>query len=101
METKVAAAADVEDGAMKCFDVAGKEILVIRAQGRLFAIDALCSHGLAYLEEGSLEGCNIVCPLHGGCFDIRTGAATKHPAVKPIAVYPVREDGEAIFIEVQ
>ena len=40
--------------------------------------------------DGDLEGYNIVCPRHGGEFDVRTGKAVQLPVVVDIAAYPVR-----------
>ncbi|NRA58492.1 MAG: Rieske 2Fe-2S domain-containing protein, partial [Phycisphaerales bacterium] len=35
------------------------------------------------LGDGTLEGCEIICPRHGARFDIRTGDAVSMPATKP------------------
>ena len=45
-----------------------------------------------------MEGDEIECPLHGGCFSIRTGEATCPPATEPLATYEVRIEGEDILI---
>lgn len=57
-----------------------------------------CTHGNASLSEGYIEDGLIECPLHQGCFDIRTGAAVTAPCKVPIRVYPVKVEGDAIFV---
>jgi len=97
---RVAATAELGEGDMKCVVVKSKEILLVRTNGEIFALDAICNHGLAYLEEGTLEDFNIVCPLHGGSFDVRTGAPTAAPVVTPLGTYPVRVQGGEIFVAI-
>lgn len=78
--------------------VAGKDIILARVGGEYFAIDSVCTHALGYLDQGSLEGCEIVCPLHSGRFDVRTGAALWGPVVDPLTTYRVRVEGAAILV---
>jgi 3-phenylpropionate/trans-cinnamate dioxygenase ferredoxin subunit len=37
--------------------------------------------------------------LHGSRFDIGSGAVLSLPAYEPIAVYPVRVEGEDVLVE--
>jgi len=57
-----------------------------------------CTHGNASLSEGYIEDGLIECPLHQGCFDIRTGEAVTAPCKIPVKVYPVKVEGDAIYI---
>ena len=45
-----------------------------------------------------MDGEEIECPLHGGCFNIRTGEATCPPATEPLATYEVSLEGADILI---
>ena len=83
---------------MKCVQARDQEAVLARVDGRVYAFSALCTHQLAYLEEGELVGHEISCPLHGGSFDIRTGAALKRPAAIPIRIFPVRIEGQDVLI---
>lgn len=83
---------------MVCVQVHEDEVVLARVAGQLHAFSALCSHQLAYLEEGELVGHEIFCPLHSGSFDIRTGAAVKRPATNPIRIFAVRVQGEDILV---
>ena len=42
----------------------------------------------------------IECWLHGSCFDLRTGEPTNLPATEPVSVYPVRVEGEDVYVDV-
>jgi len=37
-----------------------------------------------------MRGYRIMCPLHGGTFDIRDGSCTGLPATQPIRSFPLR-----------
>jgi naphthalene 1,2-dioxygenase system ferredoxin subunit len=95
---RAASGAEIEEGQMQCVEVHGQEILLARVKGEIYATEALCSHGQAYLDQGLLEGYELVCPLHDGCFDVRTGAPTKAPAAVPIKIYPIRIVDEDVHV---
>ena len=78
----------------------GEPIALYRLEDGYYATDDLCSHGSAYLSEGDIEDGNIVCPFHGGMFDIKTGDASAAPCVVPIRSYPVTVEDDAVYIEV-
>jgi 3-phenylpropionate/trans-cinnamate dioxygenase ferredoxin subunit len=42
----------------------------------------------------------IECWRHGSCFDLRTGAVLNLPAVRPVAVYLVREVAHDVQVNV-
>ena len=70
--------------------LAGREIIVCRTQGGVFALDNICTHAFARLSEGRLRGTRLICPLHGAAFDVRDGRALGPPAVKPLSIHGVR-----------
>ncbi len=46
----------------------------------------------------AMEGDQVICPRHGARFSIKSGAALTFPAVSPVETYPVRVDGEDLFV---
>lgn len=69
--------------------------------GSLHATDNLCTHGQAYLSEGWIvDGCKVECPLHAGCFDIRSGRAEGPPADIDLQTYPVRRGAEGVELAI-
>lgn len=75
-------------------------IALYRLTGEEFhATDDICTHGQAFLSDGWVtDECTIECPLHGGCFDIRTGKAVEPPVDVDIPTFPVRvENGEVLL----
>lgn len=75
------------------------EILLCNVDGTIYAIEDVCTHDGAPLDQGELEGCRIVCPRHGANFDVRTGEALTLPAILPLPTYAVRVEDDAIYID--
>jgi 3-phenylpropionate/trans-cinnamate dioxygenase ferredoxin subunit len=91
--------ADIPEGTMRSFSAADREIVVCRTKHGVHALDNICTHAFARLNEGRLRGHRLICPLHGASFDIRDGRASA-PASEPLAVFPARIEGDRIEIEV-
>lgn len=70
--------------------VEGQEIALYRVDGEVFATANLCTHGLARLSDGWLDGPLIECPLHQGLFDVRTGRCAGAPAEVDLPTYAAR-----------
>jgi 3-phenylpropionate/trans-cinnamate dioxygenase ferredoxin subunit/naphthalene 1,2-dioxygenase system ferredoxin subunit len=86
---------------MKGFDVAGERVLVAHIEGRWCAIGGICTHQIAYLEDGVLEPGRVSCPRHGAAFDLTTGDALCAPADMPVPVYDVQLTDGRILVSRQ
>lgn len=92
---------EVGPGEMLRVDQAGVQPLaVFNVDGGFFVTSNVCTHNVAMLTEGYLEGDIVECPLHGGCFNVKTGAATSFPCEKPLQTFPAIVDGDAVFTDV-
>lgn len=78
--------------------VGDQEVLLVRTKSGIFAIDAHCSHYHGPLAEGLVVGRSVRCPWHHACFDLRTGEAARAPALSPLAVWNVEQQGSRIFV---
>src|SRR5450631_463802 len=77
--------------------VGDQDVLLVRSGPEIFAIDAHCSHYHGPLAEGLVVGDSIRCPWHHACFDLRSGEATRAPALNPLGVWQVdRESGQIV-----
>jgi len=93
---------EVEEGSPVAVTLGDHEIAIFRdGEDNFYATDNVCTHAHAYLSEGFQEGCTIECPLHAGCFDIRTGKALTAPLTVDLRTYPVRIDGDDILIQLE
>lgn len=84
---------------IKVFEVKGERIALCRFDEKEFyAVADLCTHDDGPLGEGELVDHAIECPRHGARFDIKTGKVLALPAVLPIRAYPVKMEGDSVFI---
>ena len=69
----------------------GKQVVLCRVDGQLFALDALCPHEGGRISDGPLEqGRLVMCPLHNYRFDPKTGKAVGR-ICRDARTYRVRE----------
>ena len=71
---RVANKKDIKEGGLLGVKLEGNnKIVLAMINGQILAIDAVCSHQGAPLEEGKLEGFNLTCTWHYAVFDVRNG----------------------------
>jgi 3-phenylpropionate/trans-cinnamate dioxygenase ferredoxin subunit len=68
--------------------------------GHVHAVNDTCTHANVSLSEGELDGCTLECWLHGSRFNMVTGEPSGPPATVPVAVYPVKIDGDDVYVAV-
>lgn len=97
---RVCAEAELPIGQMRCVEAGGVSVLVMHTKDGFHAVDNICSHAYARLDEGRLRGHRLICPLHGASFDARTGAVLGAPAVQPLRTYTVRVHEAHVEVQV-
>ncbi len=70
---------ELDPGSMRNVDILGRAIMVVNVDGTFYAMDGICSHGLADLTQGRLEGFVVECPRHRARYDVRTGKVLGQP----------------------
>jgi 3-phenylpropionate/trans-cinnamate dioxygenase ferredoxin subunit len=96
----VAAMDAVGPGRAVGFEVGGRRLIVCNAGGDFYAVADRCTHAAWPLAGGDLEGSELICSLHGGRFDLRTGAAACPPATKPLRTFDVATRDGRILVRV-
>lgn len=90
---KVANKKDLKDGSLLKVELEGRPIVLALAGGKVYAIDAVCTHEGGPLEEGKLEGHNLTCPWHYAVFDVRNGRVSDETVwATSLNSYPVQVD---------
>ena len=119
---------DVAVGGLKFVKLGGVQATLANCDGTFYAVGRRCGHMNAPLDQGSLSGFVLTCPLHFGQFDVRDGTVLAYPLdrhygaeplpaparrvldveqrlqrkirVEGLATWPVRVTGEAIEVDV-
>jgi toluene monooxygenase system ferredoxin subunit len=88
---------DLWIGDMDAFLIAGKQILLVNAEGVFKAYANVCPHQDIPLVEGKLDGCVLTCRAHHWQFDVTNGLSI-NPANQRLVEYPVRIHGDVVEI---
>jgi 3-phenylpropionate/trans-cinnamate dioxygenase ferredoxin component len=96
---RVAKVSEIAPGTTRRVVVDGVEILLCNVDGKLYAIEDVCTHDGGPLDQGTLEGDQVVCPRHGATFDVRTGDALTLPAVLPVMTFEVSVADDDVFVD--
>ncbi|HEY3732827.1 MAG TPA: Rieske 2Fe-2S domain-containing protein [Streptosporangiaceae bacterium] len=88
--TRALAEADLPDDAPTAVEAEGRQIMLYRHDGILYAIDNVCGHAGGLLSRGTIAGLTVTCPLHGARFALADGCVGRGPASQPQPVLPTR-----------
>lgn len=89
---------DFPAGTRRVVDVDDVDVIVFNVDGTYYAIEDVCTHDYASLDDGELEGEEIICPRHQARFNVRTGEALTAPAYEPVPTFPVRVEGGMVQV---
>ena len=90
---------ELEENSMKLANAGETPVLLVKKQGKFYALNNKCAHMECPLSAGTLEGFVVKCPCHDWKFDIRAGEFIDAPEIK-LPVYQVKVDKGKIFIKV-
>lgn len=82
---------DLQESKPVRIDVKNKPIVLTKVSGKVYAMDAVCSHEGGPLEDGNVEGYNLTCPWHYAVFDIRNAKVSDQTVwATDLSSYPVK-----------
>ncbi|MCS6767192.1 MAG: non-heme iron oxygenase ferredoxin subunit [Candidatus Nitrosocaldus sp.] len=97
---RVCSRQDLRDGEILSMDVEGRQLMLIAQNGKVYALDRICTHMDADLSMGFLAEGQVTCPLHLSAFRLEDGMALNPPAERPLRRYNVKIDGNDIYVQV-
>ncbi len=77
----------------------GLPVLIVKKEGRIYALSNKCAHMACSLSAGTLLGFMLKCPCHDWLYDIRTGKFFNAPEIG-LPVYESKVEDGRIFINV-
>ncbi len=96
--TTVASLADVPESGLKAVQVDGANLVLVKRDGRVYALEDRCSHEEFPLSAGEVTGDQITCALHGARFDLASGTPKALPAVLPVRTFECRVEGDEVQV---
>jgi len=90
---------ELAPGKMRRFEIPGGDaVLLCNFNGVFHAIEDDCTHAIASLANGRLEGSTVFCPMHGGSFNVVTGKALSLPCKQALRSFPVEVRDGTVFV---
>jgi len=90
---------EVPEWGKKLVQVEGREVLLVKTKGVLYACERECPHQGAPMEGAFIkEAGRISCPRHGYRFDLVSGACEGHPEYQ-LRIYPLEVRGDEIYVD--
>jgi nitrite reductase/ring-hydroxylating ferredoxin subunit len=86
------------ENTVKSVTVVGRNILLIKQGGQVYAIASRCPHMGCSLATGKLKEYIITCPCHGWSFDIRNGQYQTNKAIV-LATYECKVEDGQVFVK--
>jgi nitrite reductase/ring-hydroxylating ferredoxin subunit len=87
--TEVARAADIAVGGLEFVKIGGVQATLANCDGAFYAVARRCGHMNAPLDQGSLAGHVLTCPLHYAQFDVRDGSVLAYPLGRHLGGEPL------------
>ncbi len=88
---------ELDDDDLAIVEVDGREVVLLKVDGVIRAIDRACPHEEGDLGEGLLFGKNIKCPVHGWIFDLATGRCLNQRGTVT-TVYDIEIENDSISL---
>jgi nitrite reductase/ring-hydroxylating ferredoxin subunit len=95
---RVCSTGDVGPGTVRAVDVDGHGILVVNADGELFAVSNSCGDRPLPLHFSTLHGTELRCSWHGCRYDLRSGRRLDGP--ERLTVFPVSVEADDVRVAV-
>jgi len=96
--TRIGNVSDFPTGTLRTVIVSEDSILVANVNGKLYAMSNSCTHRGAPLNDGELDHDVVICPWHGGQFNVATGKAINPPPMKDLLVFEILIKGSDVLL---
>lgn len=92
---------ELTPGQMKGVEVDDQYVMVVNDAGTYRALNGICTHERAELDEGFYLAGRVTCPLHSSQFDLESGECLSPPATESLDVYEVKVEDDTVFVKVE
>lgn len=97
---RIASISDFDSSRRLVREVEGIDILLLQLGKDIIALHNVCTHLGQPLDRGRIIAGQLICPFHGACFDLRTGAALSGPAIAALLSFPAKLENTEVLIDI-
>ena len=95
------ATSELAEGQLKRVLVEEQSVVLLRLDGKIYALGAVCSHYGAPLNEGTIVDRTIECPWHASRFALEDGRVVQGPACAGMPVYDCKIVNDEVQIKLR
>jgi nitrite reductase (NADH) small subunit len=95
---RLASVEEIPEGQGREFRVGDRFIALFRSKGQIYALEDVCPHAGAPLNNGPVHNETVTCLWHGWRFSLRDGICVNLPKAYPVPTYSVTIRGEDVYV---
>jgi nitrite reductase/ring-hydroxylating ferredoxin subunit len=95
---RLASVEDIPEGQGREFRVGERFIALFRHQGQFYAMEDVCPHAAAPLNNGPLYKGTVTCMWHGWRFNLHDGVCVNLPKAPAVPTFPVTVCGHDVYV---
>lgn len=95
---RLASIDDIPEGQGREFRVGDRFVALFRHQGQFYAMEDVCPHAGAPLNNGPIYSGTVTCLWHGWRFNLHDGVCANLPKAPAVPTYPVTVRGYDVYV---
>ena len=95
---RLASVEDVPEGEGREFRVGARYVAIFRHHGQFYALEDMCPHAGAPLNNGPIQQGTVTCLWHGWRFNLHDGVCINHPRGRDVPTYPITIQGQDLYV---
>jgi nitrite reductase/ring-hydroxylating ferredoxin subunit len=95
---RLASVGDIPEGEGREFRVGTRYVAIFRYNGEFYALEDMCPHAGAPLNNGPIGQGTVTCLWHGWRFNLHNGACINHPRGIDVPTYPITVQGQDLYV---
>ncbi|KAK7488224.1 hypothetical protein BaRGS_00020531, partial [Batillaria attramentaria] len=99
VETVACKEDELSDGDMREVQVGETAVLLVKENGKFYAVGNKCTHYGAPLSKGAFCNGVVRCPWHGACFSVKTGDIEDFPGLDSLPKFEVEVRDKDVVVK--
>jgi len=95
---RLASVKDIPNGRGREFRVGERFIAIFRDKEDFYAIEDMCPHAGAPMNDGPVSNGTVTCLWHGWRFSLRDGSCLNVPRGLPVPTFPITIEGDDLYV---
>ena len=95
---RLASVDEIPEGEGREFRVGERFVAIFHYEGQFYALEDVCPHVGAPLNNGQLVDGTVMCMWHGWRFNLHDGVCINHPRGRDVPAFPVTIRGQDLYV---